>query len=201
MIRVTEEECTPATVNAAANCAARITDFLRVHLEAERLQIARRQAGLGGRGMNSTRLLLFQHLVEVGNALEMLRDMYVPESDQWLWHTEVLGLLDGVIDMLVHSQGIRGSDDRMLQVYGAPQIGFPDADVTCADCEGRNFHGDPLRKPPKQQRQDTPQPWWQRERLPLARYTGMANAPSSFVQGPWTWSGREGALRSVLDGW
>lgn len=43
MIRVTEEECTPATVNAAANCAARITDLLRVHLEAERLQIARRR--------------------------------------------------------------------------------------------------------------------------------------------------------------
>ena len=45
MIRVTEEECTPATVNAAANCAARITDLLRVHLEAERLQIARRRQG------------------------------------------------------------------------------------------------------------------------------------------------------------
>ena len=61
--------------------------------------------------MSSVGLTLFQHLVEVGNALEMLRDMYVPESDQWLWHTEVLGLLDSVIDMLVHSQGIGGSDD------------------------------------------------------------------------------------------
>ena len=40
---VTKDECTPATVNAAANCAARITDLLRVHLEAERLQIARRR--------------------------------------------------------------------------------------------------------------------------------------------------------------
>ena len=61
--------------------------------------------------MNSTGLLLFQHLVEVGNALEMLRDTYVPESDQWLWHTEVLGLLDSVIDILVHSQGLGGDDD------------------------------------------------------------------------------------------
>jgi hypothetical protein len=42
---VTKEDCTPATVNAAANCAARITDLLRVHLEAERLQIARRRQG------------------------------------------------------------------------------------------------------------------------------------------------------------
>ena len=30
--------------------------------------------------MNSTGLVLFQHLVEVGNALEMLRDTYVPEK-------------------------------------------------------------------------------------------------------------------------
>lgn len=43
MNEVTKEECTPATVNAAANCAARITDLLRVHLEAERLSIARRR--------------------------------------------------------------------------------------------------------------------------------------------------------------
>ena len=43
MNEVTKDDCTPATVNAAANCAARITDLLRVHLEAERLQIARRR--------------------------------------------------------------------------------------------------------------------------------------------------------------
>ena len=61
--------------------------------------------------MNSTGLLLFQHLVEVGNALEMLRDMFLEESDQWIWHTEVLAELDSVIDMLVRSNGIGGSDD------------------------------------------------------------------------------------------
>jgi hypothetical protein len=43
MTEVTKEECTPSTVNAACNAAARITDLLRVHLEAERLQIARRR--------------------------------------------------------------------------------------------------------------------------------------------------------------
>lgn len=43
MNEVTKDDCTPATVNAAANCAARITDLLRVHLEAERLQISRRR--------------------------------------------------------------------------------------------------------------------------------------------------------------
>ncbi|MGI9296561.1 MAG: hypothetical protein ACR2QC_01520 [Gammaproteobacteria bacterium] len=38
MRKVTKEECTPSTVNAACNCAARITDLLRVHLEAQRLK-------------------------------------------------------------------------------------------------------------------------------------------------------------------
>jgi hypothetical protein len=38
MNRVTAEECTAATVNAACNCAARITDLLRIHLEVERLK-------------------------------------------------------------------------------------------------------------------------------------------------------------------
>jgi len=59
----------------------------------------------------STGLALFQQLCDVGNALEMLRDMYVPESDQWLFHTEVLGMLDEAVDMLVHSQGLGGEDD------------------------------------------------------------------------------------------
>jgi hypothetical protein len=38
MTKVTAQECTPATVNAACNAAARITDLLRVHLEVERLR-------------------------------------------------------------------------------------------------------------------------------------------------------------------
>ena len=38
MMRVTADECTPSTVNAACNCAARISDFLRLHLEVERLR-------------------------------------------------------------------------------------------------------------------------------------------------------------------
>jgi hypothetical protein len=54
----------------------------------------------------SVALHLFDNLVLVGNALEALRDMYVPESDQWLWHTEVLGLLDESIDTLVYSEGL-----------------------------------------------------------------------------------------------
>ncbi|OFZ54957.1 MAG: hypothetical protein A2428_03020 [Bdellovibrionales bacterium RIFOXYC1_FULL_54_43] len=37
MDKVTAKECTTETVNAACNCAARITDILRVHLEVERL--------------------------------------------------------------------------------------------------------------------------------------------------------------------
>jgi len=41
MNQVTQQEATPATVNAACNCAARITDLLRVHLEAERLKKAK----------------------------------------------------------------------------------------------------------------------------------------------------------------
>ena len=56
-------------------------------------------------------LTLFKSLCAVGNALEALRDMYSPESDQWLWHTEVLGILDLAIDELVNSQGLGGTDD------------------------------------------------------------------------------------------
>jgi hemerythrin-like domain-containing protein len=38
MERVTEDKVTPETVNAACNCASRIVDVLRVHIEAERLR-------------------------------------------------------------------------------------------------------------------------------------------------------------------
>lgn len=39
MNRVTENEVTPDTVNAACNCADKITDILKLHLEVERLNI------------------------------------------------------------------------------------------------------------------------------------------------------------------
>lgn len=39
MTAVTEKEISPATVNAACNCAAQMTSLLRVHLEAQRLGI------------------------------------------------------------------------------------------------------------------------------------------------------------------
>jgi hypothetical protein len=58
----------------------------------------------------SVALALFTALCDVGNALERLRDTYQPMTDAWLWHTEVLGLLDSCIDMLVHSNGI--DDDQ-----------------------------------------------------------------------------------------
>jgi hypothetical protein len=35
---VTKETVTPETVNAACNCAGRITEILRIHLEVERLR-------------------------------------------------------------------------------------------------------------------------------------------------------------------
>lgn len=38
MKRVTQEQCNAETVNAACNCAARITDLLKVHLDVERLR-------------------------------------------------------------------------------------------------------------------------------------------------------------------
>ena len=56
----------------------------------------------------SVALHLFENLCLVGNALEALRDTYPPMTDQWLWHTEVLGLLDESIDVLVHSEGLEG---------------------------------------------------------------------------------------------
>lgn len=39
MNRVTKDNVTPETVNAACNCANRITDLLKLHLEVERLHI------------------------------------------------------------------------------------------------------------------------------------------------------------------
>ena len=59
----------------------------------------------------STALKVFESLCLVGNALEDLRDMFVPESDQWLWHTEVLGILDEAVDLLVHSEGLESDND------------------------------------------------------------------------------------------
>jgi hypothetical protein len=59
----------------------------------------------------SVALSLFQQLCEVGNALEELRDAYVPGSDDWTALTEILGILDLAIDGLVYSHGIGGADD------------------------------------------------------------------------------------------
>lgn len=38
MNRVTDKDCTPDTVNAACNCADKITEILRLHLDVERLK-------------------------------------------------------------------------------------------------------------------------------------------------------------------
>ena len=38
MVRVTKEEATPATVQAACQCAAQISALLRVHLDVERMR-------------------------------------------------------------------------------------------------------------------------------------------------------------------
>lgn len=41
MDKVTEKEATTDTVNAACNCAGRITELLRLHLEVERMKMKR----------------------------------------------------------------------------------------------------------------------------------------------------------------
>ncbi len=41
MDRVTEKECSPQTVQAAVNCADKIIDIFRLHMEVERLKIKR----------------------------------------------------------------------------------------------------------------------------------------------------------------
>lgn len=38
MGKVTAKDCSPETVNAACNCAGRITDILKVHLDYQRLK-------------------------------------------------------------------------------------------------------------------------------------------------------------------
>ena len=42
MDKVTEEKCTPETVQAAVNCADKIVDILKLHLDLERLNIRRK---------------------------------------------------------------------------------------------------------------------------------------------------------------
>lgn len=61
--------------------------------------------------MNSTGLLLFRALCDVGNALEAWRDAYPIASDDWTALTEILGMLDASVDLLVHSSGIGADDD------------------------------------------------------------------------------------------
>lgn len=39
MDRVTEQQCTPESVQAAVNCADKIVDILRLHLDVERLRV------------------------------------------------------------------------------------------------------------------------------------------------------------------
>lgn len=41
MTKVTDSACTAETVNAACNCAGRIADILRIHLDVERLRRTR----------------------------------------------------------------------------------------------------------------------------------------------------------------
>lgn len=41
MDKVTEKDCNPQTVQAAVNCADKICDFLRLHLDVERLRASR----------------------------------------------------------------------------------------------------------------------------------------------------------------
>jgi len=62
--------------------------------------------------MNDVGYCLFTRLCTVGNALEVLRDTYTPMSDDWLMATEVLGLLDESIDLLVRSDGLDGVDEE-----------------------------------------------------------------------------------------
>lgn len=59
----------------------------------------------------SVALELFGKLCDVGNALEWYRDLHAPGSDDWTVLTELLGMLDTSVDMLVHSSGLGGQDD------------------------------------------------------------------------------------------
>lgn len=54
----------------------------------------------------SVALRLFDDLCVVGNDLEAYRDTYAPGSDAWTALTDMLGMLDEAIDLLVHSDGL-----------------------------------------------------------------------------------------------
>lgn len=49
MNRVTEKDCTAETVNAACNCADRITQILRLHLDVQRLKSRVQPSGGSGK--------------------------------------------------------------------------------------------------------------------------------------------------------
>ena len=59
----------------------------------------------------SVALCLFQALCKVGNALEAFRDGFEICSDDWTAITDILGMLDQAIDVLVHSQGLDDEED------------------------------------------------------------------------------------------
>ena len=61
--------------------------------------------------MNSLGLQLFHRLCEIGNGLEYVRDRHAPGSDDWTMLTEMLGWLDGAVDMLVLSSGLEGEGE------------------------------------------------------------------------------------------
>ena len=56
-------------------------------------------------------LTIFHALCDVGNLLEAWRDHFPPASDDWCAATEMLGVVDTAIDLLVRSAGIGGADD------------------------------------------------------------------------------------------
>ena len=59
-------------------------------------------AGRLRRDTVSVALTLFHQLCDVGNALEQLRELHAPGSDDWCACTDIIIGLDAAIDTLVH---------------------------------------------------------------------------------------------------
>ena len=81
MNEVTKDDCTPATVNAAANCAAKSLTCCACTSKPNACRLP--DAGRCRRDTMSVELTLFTALCNVGNALAFLRDTQEPCSDNW----------------------------------------------------------------------------------------------------------------------
>jgi hypothetical protein len=61
--------------------------------------------------MTSTGLLAFEILCRCGNDLDALREGCCPGSDGWVGLTQLVQVVDAMIDGVVHSDGLEDNEE------------------------------------------------------------------------------------------